>query len=128
MTIESSTAIVEIPIKEVFDKLTKASTYERLMPEEASFRISDESHFSFKLGSMPVIPLKMERQTPHSQIVLAADGGNVPFELQANLSKAEEKTQIQLVFQGDINPMMQIMVKKPLTQFLEALIGNVQKL
>ena len=128
MTIESSTAIAESPIEEVFDKLTKASTYERLMPEEASFRISDESHFSFKLGSMPVIPLKMARQTPHSQIVLAADGGNVPFELQANLSKAEEKTQVQLVFEGDINPMMQMMVKKPLTQFLEALIGNVQKL
>ncbi len=128
MTIESSTAIVESPLEEVFEKLTKASTYKRLMPDDASFRISDESHFSFKLGSMPVIPLKMERQTPHSQIVLAADGGNVPFELQANLSMVEENTQIQLVFSGDINPMMQMMVKKPLTQFLEALIGNVQKL
>ena len=98
------------------------------MPEDASFRISDESHFSFKLGSMPVIPLKMERQTPHSQIVLAADGGKVPFELKANLSKVDDKTQIQLVFEGDINPMMQMMVKKPLTQFLEALIGNAKKL
>ncbi len=128
MTIESSIAIAESPIEEVFEKLTKASTYERLMPKEASFRISDESNFSFKLGSMPVIPLKMERLTPHSQIILAADGGNVPFELKANLSKAEEKTQVQLVFEGDINPMMQMMVKKPLTQFLEALISNVQKL
>ncbi len=128
MTIESSTALVASPMKDVFEKLTKASTYERLMPEEASFRISDESHFSFKLGSMPVIPLKMERQTPHSQIVLAADGGNVPFELHVNLRTVEEQTQVQLVFEGDVNPMMQMMVKKPLTQFLEALISNVQKL
>jgi carbon monoxide dehydrogenase subunit G len=128
MTIESSTTQIERSIEDVFEKLTQASTYERLMPEDASFRISDESHFSFKLGSMPVIPLKMERQTPHSQIVLAADGGNVPFELKANLSKVDDKTQIQLVFEGDINPMMQMMVKKPLTQFLEALIGNAKKL
>lgn len=128
MTIESSTTQIERSIEDVFEKLTQASTYERLMPEDASFRISDESHFSFKLGSMPVIPLKMERQTPHSQIILAADGGNVPFELKANLSKVDDKTQIQLVFEGDINPMMQMMVKKPLTQFLEALIGNAKKL
>ena len=128
MTIESSIALVNSPIEDVFEKLTQASTYERLMPEEASFRIKDESHFSFKLGGMPVIPLKMERQTSHSQVVLAADGGNVPFELQANLSTVEEQTKIQLVFEGNINPMIQMMVKKPLTQFLEALISNAKKL
>ena len=128
MTIESSTALVESPIEHVFEKLTKASSYEDLMPNEASFKITDESHFSFKLGSMPVIPMKMERQTPNTQIVLAADGGSVPFELKANLSQVEEQTQIQLVFEGDVNPMMQMMVKKPLTQFLEALIGNAKKL
>lgn len=128
MTIESSIALVNSSIEDVFEKLTQASTYERLMPEEASFRIKDESHFSFKLGGMPVIPLKMERQTSHSQVVLAADGGNVPFELQANLSTVEGQTKIQLVFEGNINPMMQMMVKKPLTQFLEALISNAKML
>jgi carbon monoxide dehydrogenase subunit G len=59
---------------------------------------------------------------------MTADGGNVPFELQANLEDIDEKTKIQLVFEGNINPMMQMMVKKPLTQFLEALIANVGKL
>jgi carbon monoxide dehydrogenase subunit G len=59
---------------------------------------------------------------------MTADGGNVPFELQANLEDINKKTKIQLVFEGNINPMMQMMVKKPLTQFLEALIANVQKL
>ena len=128
MIIESSTVVVKKSISEVFDKLSQASTYESLMPDEASFRMVDEEHFSFKLGSMPVIPLKMERQTPHTQIVLAADGGNVPFELIINLAEAGEQTQLQVVFEGQINPMMQMMVKKPLTQFLEALIGNAQKL
>jgi carbon monoxide dehydrogenase subunit G len=77
---------------------------------------------------MPVIPLKLERQTPNTQIVMAADGGSVPFELHANLEAIDGKTKIQLVFEGNINPMMQMMVKKPLTQFLEALIANTGKL
>ncbi len=128
MKLESTTGVVSSPITAVFEKLSNAETYERLMPDEASFRIVDQKHFSFKLGGMPAIPLKLERQTPHSQIVLAANGGNVPFELLVNLTKIDSNTQIKLVFEGNINPMMQMMVKKPLTQFLEALIGNVQKL
>jgi carbon monoxide dehydrogenase subunit G len=98
------------------------------MPEEANFQIKDEKHFSFKLGGMPVIPLKLARQTPNTQIVMAADGGSVPFELHANLEEFNGETKIQLVFEGNINPMMQMMVKKPLTQFLEALIANAGKL
>jgi carbon monoxide dehydrogenase subunit G len=128
MKLESSIATVAKPIEDVFEQLTRASTYELLMPEEASFKIKDEKHFSFKLGSMPVIPLKLERQTPNTQIVMAADGGNVPFELHANLEAVDGETKIQLVFEGNINPMMQMMVKKPLTQFLEALIANTGKL
>ena len=128
MKLESSIAMLAKPIEDVFEQLTRASTYEQLMPEEASFRIKDEKHFSFKLGSMPVIPLKLERQTPNTQIVMAADGGNVPFELHANLEAVDGETKIQLVFEGNINPMMQMMVKKPLTQFLEALIANTGKL
>ena len=128
MKLESSIATVAKPIEDLFEQLTRASTYELLMPEEASFRTKDEKHFSFKLGSMPVIPLKLERQTPNTQIVMAADGGNVPFELHANLEAVDGETKIQLVFEGNINPMMQMMVKKPLTQFLEALIANTGKL
>ena len=128
MKLESSIATVAKPIEDVFEQLTLASTYELLMPAEASFRIKDEKHFSFKLGGMPVIPLKLERQTPNTQIVMAADGGSVPFELHTNLEAIDGETKIQLVFEGNINPMMQMMVKKPLTQFLEALIANSGKL
>ena len=128
MKLESSIATVAKPIEDVFEQLTRASTYELLMPEEASFRIKDEKHFSFKLGSMPVIPLKLERQTPNTKIIMATDGGNVPFELHANLEAIDGETKIQLVFEGNINPMMQMMVKKPLTHFLEALIANTGKL
>ena len=128
MKLESSIATVAKPIEDVFDQLTQASTYELLMPEEASFRIRDEKHFSFKLGGMPVIPLKLERQTPNTQIVMAADGGSVPFELHGKLEAIDGKTKIQLVFEGNINPMMQMMVKKPLTKFLDTLVANSRSL
>ncbi len=128
MKLESSKTLLAKPIEEVFNELSLASTYKRLMPAEVSFRMTDEEHFSFKLGGMPVIPLKLARKTPSNQIVLAADGGNVPFELTANLENISGQTEVQLTFDGNINPMMQMMVKKPLTQFLKSLIDNLQKL
>ena len=109
MKLESSIATIAKPIEEVFEKLTKASTYELLMPEEASFSIKDDKHFSFKLVGMPTIPLKLERQILNKQIVMAADGGSVPFELHAKLESINLETKIQLVFEGSINPMMQMM-------------------
>lgn len=128
MRLESSIATLAKPIEEVFEKLTQASTYKLLMPKEASFNVKDDKHFSFKLGGMPTIPLKLKLQKPNTQIVMTADGGSIPFELHANLEAIDGETKIQLVFEGNINPMMQMMVKKPLTQFLEALITNAGKL
>ena len=117
-----------MPIKEVFGKLTKANTYERLLPQEANFERKDEKQFSFKLSGMPVIALKIERETLHNEVVLVADGGNIPFELIVMLTEINTQTKIQVKFEGALNTMMQMMVKKPLAQLLETLIGNAEKL
>lgn len=128
MTLESTSTIVSMPIKEVFEKLTKANTYERLLPQEANFESKDEKQFSFKLSGMPVIALKIERETLHNEVVLVADGGNIPFELIVMLTEINTQTKIQVKFEGALNTMMQMMVKKPLAQLLETLIGNAEKL
>ncbi|MDG1822695.1 MAG: hypothetical protein P8H25_04890 [Flavobacteriaceae bacterium] len=128
MTLESTSTIVSMPIKEVFGKLTKANTYERLLPQEANFESKDEKQFSFKLSGMPVIALKIERETLHNEVVLVADGGNIPFELIVMLTEINTQTKIQVKFEGALNTMMQMMVKKPLAQLLETLIGNAEKL
>ena len=128
MKLDSSVVTIAKPSQEDIEQLTNASPNELLMPEAARFSIKDEKHFSFKVGGMPTIPLKLERQTPNKQIIMAADGGSVSFELHANLESIDQETKIQLVFEGNINPMMQMMVKKPLTKFLEALVANSRSL
>ena len=128
MTLESSSTLVSLPINEVFEQLIQASTYERLLPEEANFQSKDEKQFNFKLSGMPVIALKIGRETAYNEVVLVADGGNIPFELTIMLSEVDSQTKIQIKFDGTLNAMMQMMVKKPLTQLLETLIGNAKKL
>ena len=126
MTLESSSTLVSLHINEVFEQLIQASTYERLLPEEANFQSKDEKQFSFKLSGMPVIALKIGRETAFNEVVLVADGGNIPFELTIMLSEVDSQTKIQIKFDGTLNAMMQMMVKKPLTNFIETLTDNIE--
>lgn len=129
MEINSSFATVNQPLEAVFSRLSTAESYGVLMPEGASFSVGENDSFRFKLGSMPELSLRIKERISPGTIVLESSGGKVAFELIGQLEALEEnQTQVQLQFKGDLNPMMAMMVKKPLTQFLEALIGNMDKL
>ncbi|MGB0260365.1 MAG: SRPBCC family protein [Flavobacteriaceae bacterium] len=129
MEINSSFATVNQPLEAVFSRLSTPESFGVLMPEGASFSVGENDSFRFKLGSMPELSLRIKERISPGTIILESSGGKVAFELIGQLEALEEnQTQVQLQFKGDLNPMMAMMVKKPLTQFLEALIGNMDKL
>jgi len=67
--------------------------------------------------------------TPNSQVVLGAASSKLPFTLTGNLNAIDaNKTEVQLVFEGDFNPMMAMMIKGPITKFIETLAQNMGKL
>ena len=67
--------------------------------------------------------------TPNSKIVLGAASSKLPFTLTGNLNEVEEnKTEIQLQFEGEFNPMMAMMIKGPIGKFIETLAQNMHKL
>ena len=129
MKISSSIARVDHPTEQLFSKLSSVETYEGLMPEGAEFTKIDNSRFRFKLGGMPEIGLIIGDKQPNESIVLTSSSDKISFSLRGQLTKfSETQTDVQLQFYGDFNPMMAMMVKKPLTQFMQSLIDNMQKL
>jgi hypothetical protein len=117
------------PTEQLFSKLSSVETYEGLMPEGAAFSKIDDRRFRFKLGGMPEIGLTIGDKQPNESIVLTSSSDKISFSLRGQLTKiSETQTDVQLQFEGDFNPMMVMMVKKPLTQFMESLIGNMHKL
>jgi hypothetical protein len=49
--------------------------------------------------------------------------------LNADIKEIDEtSSEVQLDFNGEFNMMMAMMVKKPLTSFIEALSDNIDKL
>jgi hypothetical protein len=106
------------------------ANFEKLMPEStAKFEVLSPSSFVFGLQGMPEIKLVLKTSTPNTQLVLGAASDKLPFTLTANLAElGSENTEIQLLFEGEFNTMMAMMIKGPISKFIETLVQNMYKL
>ena len=129
MNIESKKVSVAKSSEEVYAFLTDLINYKQLMPENTEkFEIDGES-FVFGLKGMPEIRLVMQEKTPSSQVILGAASSKIPFTLSLSIDTiSENNSEVQLFFKGEFNPMISMMVKNPLTKFIETLATNIEKL
>lgn len=130
MNLESPKVSVDQSAQHLFDSLSDVKNFEKLMPENiAKFEVLADDMFVFGLSGMPEIKLKMKEKTPTSQLVLGAASDKLPFTLTAKIdSVGEQKSEVQLFFEGEFNAMMAMMIKGPIGKFLETLAGNMHKL
>ena len=130
MNLESPKVNVPKSAEYLFNALNDVKNFEKLMPENiAKFEVIDENCFEFGLKGMPEIKLVKKGGTPNSQVVLGAASSKLPFTLTGNLNAIDaDNTEVQLVFEGDFNPMMAMMIKGPISKFIETLAQNMEKL
>ncbi|MGI9532684.1 MAG: SRPBCC family protein, partial [Lutimonas sp.] len=61
-----------------------------------------------------------------NKIVLGSANEKFPFNLTADIEEATaDSSNVQLLFDGKFNPMVAMMVKKPLQKFIDTLISNI---
>lgn len=130
MNLESPKVAVEKSAEYLFNALSDVKNYEKLMPENiAKFEVLGDDIFNFGLKGMPEIKLRLKEGVPHSKVNLAAASDKLPFTLTANLDAiADNSTGVQLAFEGEFNPMMAMMIKGPISKFIETLAENMHKL
>jgi hypothetical protein len=130
MNLESPKVTLEKTSQYMFDALCDVRNFEKLMPENiAKFEVIGDDAFIFGLKGMPEIKLKMKEKVPTNKIVLGAASDKLPFTLTANIdSISENSCDVKLDFEGEFNAMMAMMIKGPITKFLETLAGNMHKL
>ena len=129
MNLESPKINVDKSPQEVFDFLSDIKNFELLMPENISkFEVLSEDTFIFALKGMPEITLKKKELAPPNKIVLGAAGGKLDFSLTGNIVAINENSsEVQLDFSGDFNPMMAMMIKGPISKFIETLATSIPK-
>ncbi|MGO4920848.1 SRPBCC family protein [Maribacter spongiicola] len=129
MFIETPKSQVSKSTEDTFNFLNDLSNFRQLMPENIDkFEVLNENRFLFALKGMPEIVLEKKEQTPHSQIILGAASEKLPFTLTADILEIDSDTsEVVLSFTGEFNAMMAMMIKKPITNFINTLSTNLAK-
>ncbi len=129
MKLEGYKSTVNKTQEETFNFLQETSNFEKLMPEDLTFFEARDTGFSFQLKGMPVkIVLKKKEATEFSEVVYES-AGSISFELKADLEKLEEeKTKVEFIFEGQLNPMIRMMAEKPLKKLLEVFSTNMERI
>ncbi|MEP2687655.1 SRPBCC family protein [Maribacter dokdonensis] len=130
MFIETPKAQVAKSKKDTFNFLNELSNFRQLMPENIDkFEVLNENRFLFALKGMPEIVLEKKEQTPFEQIILGAASDKLPFTLTADIQEVDgQQSEVILSFKGEFNAMMAMMIKSPITNFINTLSTNLSKI
>ena len=76
---------------------------------------------------MPEIALEVKEIVSPELVRLGAKSDKIPFDLSAHISEqADHTSTAYLEFEGEFNPMMAMMIKGPITKFLQTLSDNLK--
>ena len=130
MEIETEKKIVSKNVKDVYEFVIDLKNFEQLMPDSIDkFEVLDTDTFLFALKGMPQIVLKRKNQQPFNKLVLGAASEKLPFTLTVDIdSKNDNETEVALSFKGEFNSMMAMMIKTPITNFMNALSANLSEI
>ena len=130
MNLSSKKVTVQKSANELCDFLCDVKNFEQLMPENISkFEVIKKDTFIFALKGMPEIALEVKEVKSPNFVKLGAKSDKIPFTLIGNIEEVNEtSSQAELQFEGDFNPMMAMMIKGPITKFLETLASNLEKI
>jgi hypothetical protein len=100
------------------------------MPENISkFELIRENAFIFALKGMPEIALEVKEVLSPNKVILGAISDKLPFTLIGNIMVLNDQSaSVELEFEGDFNPMMAMMIKGPITKFIDTLSSNLEGL
>lgn len=127
MNLTSKKVTVQKSANELCNFLCDVKNFEKLMPENISkFEVIRDNAFIFALKGMPEIALEVKEVIAPNKVTLGAISDKLPFTLIGNIEAINETTSdVSLQFEGEFNPMMAMMIKGPITKFIDTLSSNL---
>jgi hypothetical protein len=116
--------------KNIFNYLSDFRNFEKLMPSQVTNWQATEDECSFTINGMATIGMKIIEKTPDTKITITSNG-KVPFDFKLFVvieEKGADNCVGQLVFESDMNPMLKMMVEKPLGNFFNMLAQKMKEI
>ena len=119
--IESKQVRIARSAEEVYSFLQDMNNFQQLLPQD---RISewkcDGRSCSFKVQGAATIGLQLDGGTPNRLVRMkSTERSPFPFTLDVHLVEDNGATEAQEIFEADLNPIIKMMVEKPLKNLFD---------
>ncbi|MFV0598488.1 MAG: hypothetical protein ACK5M0_02015 [Bacteroidales bacterium] len=129
--VESKEVEINSSAEEIFNFLSDFTNFSLLVPDKVENWKATKEKCSFKVTGLTDFGMEISKKTPFTSIVIVNDKDiSSPFPFTFNWefdSINDSKTKVRSFFNLDINPMMSMMVKKPLQNFMDVLVDKLKE-
>ena len=131
LKVESKVGKLSKNSEEVFNFLTNFNNFSKLIPQDKIKNwIASEDSCSFEIEKVGMIGLEIVEKEPFKLIKIKGSE-TVPYKffLWIQLKEIDPNdTRIKLTIKANLNPMIKSVAKKPLQEFVDSLVDQMQKL
>jgi carbon monoxide dehydrogenase subunit G len=130
MQLTSQEAQINTSAADVFTFLSDCQNIIHLLPED---KISDwkatTDECSFKVQKMATIPLVVKERVANSEIkMVSGEGAPFPFTLDIVIESVDDNScKGHLVFNGEVNAFLKMMIEKPMSSLFDYMSHKLQK-
>ena len=129
MKINSNPKEINKSAESIFEFLIDFRNFEKLMPEQIVNWKADIDSCSFEISGMATIELRMvEKKTPEFLKIDSEGKSPFPFSLMTHLQKKSDNlTETRFEIDANVNPVMSMMVKRPLENLVEIMNDKLKE-
>lgn len=126
---ESRRGKVTCTAEELFNFVTDIRNFEQFIPKNTitNWHAEQES-CSFSVSMIGTVSIKLSEKVKYIKVVFTGDAlKKNDFVLALNISdNGKNRAEVMVSLNADLNPMLKMMATKPIGQFLEMLINQME--
>jgi hypothetical protein len=116
--------------EDVYSFVTDIRNFEQFVPEGTiSNWQADKESCSFSVSMMGIVSVRITEKEQYCKVVYSGDAlKKNDFSIILKISDLNTKSsEVKVMLNADLNPMLKTIAAKPIAQFLEMLIGEMEK-
>lgn len=113
----------------IYNFVTNIRNFEQFVPAGTIDNWqADKESCSFSVSMLGVVSLRISEKEMFKKVVFEGDAlKKNDFNLTLNIKNVlSDSAEVEVLLNADLNPMMKIIAAKPITQFLETLISEME--
>jgi carbon monoxide dehydrogenase subunit G len=126
---ESRTGLLSYSSKTVFRFVSDPRNFERFIPvDKVSGWSADRDSCSFNVPMAGKVSARIAESEPFSRVVFSGDALNdTNFSVSLLLhAGGEAETEVRVILEAGLNPLLKMVAHKPIIEFLEVLIREIE--